>query len=118
MPRLISSGRRSVLRPVRRLTRVVLPWSMCPAVPTIMNCLLRHAPYHSWQAAALTVRIGAPAVHHARRGDAARVRTASGDLRKLRQPGDQTRQLAGRRGVVAELRIRVIAPAIRLPAGV
>jgi len=29
MPRLISSGRRSVLRPVSRRTSDVLPWSMC-----------------------------------------------------------------------------------------
>src|SRR5512139_2822380 len=33
MPRLISSGSRSVLRPVSRLISDVLPWSICPAVP-------------------------------------------------------------------------------------
>src|SRR6266540_530793 len=34
MPRRFSSGRRSASIPVRALTRAVLPWSMCPAVPT------------------------------------------------------------------------------------
>src|SRR5690348_2495328 len=36
MPRRFSSSRRSVSIPVSALTRAVLPWSMCPAVPTIM----------------------------------------------------------------------------------
>src|SRR3990172_8462483 len=34
IPRSFSSFRRSVSIPVRALTRAVLPWSMCPAVPT------------------------------------------------------------------------------------
>jgi hypothetical protein len=34
MPRAFSSGRRSVSVPVSALTSEVLPWSMCPAVPT------------------------------------------------------------------------------------
>ena len=33
MPRFFSSERRSQSTPVRRFTSVVLPWSMCPAVP-------------------------------------------------------------------------------------
>src|SRR5262245_22526161 len=37
MPRCFSSGRRSVSTPVSALTSVVLPWSMCPAVPTIIE---------------------------------------------------------------------------------
>src|SRR5512134_835954 len=37
MPPLISSGRRSVLRPVSRLISDVLPWSMWPAVPISMG---------------------------------------------------------------------------------
>src|SRR5688572_24020603 len=37
MPRAFSSGRRSVSTPVSVLTRRVLPWSMCPAVATIMS---------------------------------------------------------------------------------
>src|SRR5689334_12147839 len=36
MPRRFSSSRRSASMPVRALTRAVLPWSMCPAVPTII----------------------------------------------------------------------------------
>ena len=36
MPLRCSSSQRSVLRPVSALMRVVLPWSMCPAVPTII----------------------------------------------------------------------------------
>src|SRR5690348_14843792 len=36
MPRRFSSSRRSASMPVSALTRAVLPWSMCPAVPTIM----------------------------------------------------------------------------------
>ena len=36
MPRAFSSGRRSASMPVSARTRVVLPWSMWPAVPTIM----------------------------------------------------------------------------------
>src|SRR4051794_3316602 len=35
MPRSRSCGRRSVLRPVSASTSVVLPWSMCPAVPIV-----------------------------------------------------------------------------------
>ena len=35
MPRRFSSGSRSVSMPVSALTSDVLPWSMCPAVPTI-----------------------------------------------------------------------------------
>src|SRR6185436_18134150 len=35
MPRRCSSGRRSVSLPVRARTSQVLPWSMCPAVPTV-----------------------------------------------------------------------------------
>ena len=34
MPRAFSSGRRSVSMPVSAFTSDVLPWSMCPAVPT------------------------------------------------------------------------------------
>ena len=34
MPRRFSSGSRSVSFPVSALTSVVLPWSICPAVPT------------------------------------------------------------------------------------
>ena len=35
MPRACSSGRRSVSLPVSARTRDVLPWSTCPAVPTV-----------------------------------------------------------------------------------
>src|SRR5674476_1167477 len=35
MPRSCSSRRRSVFVPVRRLMSAVLPWSMCPAVPSV-----------------------------------------------------------------------------------
>src|SRR6186997_680277 len=35
MPRSCSSGRRSVSLPVSARTSHVLPWSMCPAVPTV-----------------------------------------------------------------------------------
>ncbi len=35
MPRRFSSGRRSASTPVSALTRVVFPWSMWPAVPTM-----------------------------------------------------------------------------------
>ena len=34
IPRAFSSGRRSVSMPVRAFTSDVLPWSICPAVPT------------------------------------------------------------------------------------
>src|SRR5439155_22742000 len=36
MPRRFSSSRRSASMPVRAFTRAVLPWSIWPAVPTIM----------------------------------------------------------------------------------
>src|SRR5690606_28263836 len=36
MPRAFSSARRSVSTPVRARTSAVLPWSICPAVPTII----------------------------------------------------------------------------------
>src|SRR5512145_2438284 len=36
MPRSRSSARRSGSMPVSARTSAVLPWSMCPAVPTIM----------------------------------------------------------------------------------
>src|SRR6476646_7888082 len=36
MPRRFSSSSRSASMPVRAFTRAVFPWSMCPAVPTIM----------------------------------------------------------------------------------
>src|SRR3990172_6420388 len=42
MPRSFSSFRRSVSMPVRALTSVVLPWAMCPAVPTMM-CFMRRS---------------------------------------------------------------------------
>src|SRR5919202_5544612 len=35
MPRAFSSGRRSVSTPVNAAISAVLPWSMCPAVPTV-----------------------------------------------------------------------------------
>src|SRR3954470_16272857 len=35
MPRFCSSGSRSVSLPVNARTSQVLPWSMCPAVPTV-----------------------------------------------------------------------------------
>src|SRR5690606_3003669 len=41
MPRAFSSARRSVSTPVRARTSAVLPWSICPAVPTI---IVRAAP--------------------------------------------------------------------------
>src|SRR5947199_6988935 len=37
MPRRFSSSRRSVSMPVRARTSAVLPWSMCPAVPMMMD---------------------------------------------------------------------------------
>src|SRR5687768_14049467 len=37
MPRAFSSGRRSASTPVSARTRAVLPWSICPATPTIMG---------------------------------------------------------------------------------
>src|SRR3546814_11799023 len=49
MPRAVSSLSLSVSTPVRARTKVVLPWSMCPAVPTIMRCDLavaRQSPLH------------------------------------------------------------------------
>src|SRR5215469_6691347 len=36
IPRRFSSSSRSASMPVRALTRAVFPWSMCPAVPTMM----------------------------------------------------------------------------------
>ena len=39
MPRAFSCGSRSVSTPVNALTSVVLPWSTCPAVATIMRRL-------------------------------------------------------------------------------
>src|SRR3546814_11181430 len=49
MARVVSSLRRSVSTPVKARTKLVLPWSMCPAVPTIMRCDLavaRQSPLH------------------------------------------------------------------------
>src|SRR5690348_5170583 len=43
MPRSFSSLRRSVSTPVSARTSVVLPWSICPAVPTIMDAALSSA---------------------------------------------------------------------------
>src|SRR6266513_546251 len=40
MPRACSSGRRSVSLPVSARTSHVLPWSMCPAVPTVSGIVL------------------------------------------------------------------------------
>jgi hypothetical protein len=40
MPRRFSSSSRSASMPVRALTKAVLPWSMCPAVPTMMFFIL------------------------------------------------------------------------------
>src|SRR5215472_1135760 len=36
MPRRFSSSRRSASMPVRAFTKAVLPWSICPAVPTMI----------------------------------------------------------------------------------
>ena len=47
MPRAFSSGRRSVSMPVSAFTSEVLPWSMCPAVPTT-----------TWRAPLMRVRRG------------------------------------------------------------
>src|SRR5205807_8992634 len=46
MPRCFSSLSRSASMPVRALTRAVLPWSMWPAVPRMMDfiCFCRSAP--------------------------------------------------------------------------
>ena len=41
MPRACSSGSRSVSRPVSARTSAVLPWSMCPAVPTVSGAVRR-----------------------------------------------------------------------------
>src|SRR5690349_4281896 len=40
-PRSCSSGRRSGSMPVSALTRLLLPWSMCPAVPTTTGWMAR-----------------------------------------------------------------------------
>src|SRR5262249_32777798 len=40
-PRSCSSGRRSGSMPVSALTRLLLPWSMCPAVPTTTGWMVR-----------------------------------------------------------------------------
>ena len=37
MPRRFSSSNRSASIPVSAFTKAVLPWSMCPAVPTMMD---------------------------------------------------------------------------------
>ncbi len=37
MPRRFSSSSRSASIPVSAFTNAVLPWSMCPAVPTMMD---------------------------------------------------------------------------------
>src|SRR5579864_9406577 len=46
MPRRFSSSRRSASMPVRALTSAVLPWSMCPAVPMMIDFIYfcRFAP--------------------------------------------------------------------------
>src|SRR3954453_15244445 len=41
MPRRCSSGSRSVSLPVSARTSHVLPWSMCPAVPTVSGVAAR-----------------------------------------------------------------------------
>ena len=48
MPRSFSSFRRSVSRPVSALMSVVLPWSMCPAVPSVRPRGLAQAASARW----------------------------------------------------------------------
>src|SRR5437868_14770792 len=44
MPRSCSWGRRSVFLPVSASTSVVLPWSMCPAVPIVSGMRSSYRP--------------------------------------------------------------------------
>ena len=45
MPRARSSGSRSVSAPVSARMRAVLPWSMCPAVPSVSGPMRGHSPW-------------------------------------------------------------------------
>ena len=61
IPRAFSSARRSVSTPVSAFTRVVLPWSMCPAVPTT-----------TWRSTTRHPRTPGPASRGPRRGGGGR----------------------------------------------
>src|SRR5690349_22782565 len=80
-PRSCSSGRRSGSIPVSALTRLLLPWSMCPAVPTTTG----------WMARAMALS-SAVHVQDALAGAALHDRAAA------QQPGDV---VGGDRGVAA-----------------
>ena len=71
MPRAFSSGRRSVSTPVSARTSAVLPWSMWPAVPTIMRRFRTGAAAASWPRKACCVLQAAQVEPQGAVGDAA-----------------------------------------------
>ena len=92
MPRAFSSGRRSVSTPVSARTSVVLPWSIWPAVATIMRELLRA------RACKLMRRMPASSL----RGSAGRARNAPSAMRPItghRQRAERSRRCAGARAL-------------------
>src|SRR3954453_2783566 len=81
MPRAFSSGSRSQSMPVRALTRDVLPWSMCPAVPRMRSRGIAGAPPHG------------PGRRRGRQGEAPfavdPIGDAEGQNQQKREHGDQ-----------------------------
>src|SRR3954453_19840072 len=56
MPRLCSSGKRSVSLPVSALISAVLPWSMWPAVPRVSGASVKRLDYCFGGDACLVIR--------------------------------------------------------------
>src|SRR5579875_2688868 len=113
MPRACSSGRRSVFLPVSASTSAVLPWSMCPAVPTVSGTSSSALPWSRVPAGAdgcgglvrLGVREGqaveqqAAVAHHA---DEGRLPLAERRRQLLGQGAGEARELGQGQGAPAD----------------
>ena len=71
-PRAFSAARRSVSRPVSARTRAVLPWSMCPAVPSVRGGRLRAHDRARRPASGSGVEVGVGQGEHVEQHAAAR----------------------------------------------
>ena len=107
MPRACSSGRRSVSTPVSARTSAVLPWSMCPAVPSVSARRSRHA------GALMRLGLGVAeraAVEHeravGRRGRARRVAGAQARRRAVGVALERARRTTAARPAAARRRRR------------
>ena len=109
MPRSCSSGSRSVSLPVSARTSHVLPWSMCPAVPTVSGIVARTATRATSSTSSSRERAAVeqqPAV--ADDADDRRLADAQRRRELLLERAREARQLGERQRAAADARDRLL----------